>query len=264
MSPFSALVWTGICHGAFLLLGASFSRLRGGAVDIVTLGAAQALAYTSGVFLVLHFHERGAGLRSSLGLRPTHPGLGLVGVGLGLSLKVPAESLTALVEKFFPTSEADLLSRAALYGTESLADVAALLIVSCLVAPLVEELLFRGALYGRLAKGSAAVAGAISGMLFVGVHADLRHWPALLVVGAVLSYLRVASGSLLPCLGLHVAFNAVGVLALVWGVASPTRPFEASSILLFGSWLGVALLLASLLKLADNPDVARARLEDRA
>jgi membrane protease YdiL (CAAX protease family) len=263
VSPLYALVWTGICHGAFQLLSFAFSRLRGGPLDIVTLGAAQALAYTSGVFLVLHFHERGTGLRSSLGLRPTHPGLALIGVGLGMSLKIPAESMTALVEKYFPSSESDLLWRATLYGTESLADVAALLVISCLVAPWVEELLFRGALYGRLAKASPAIAGAFTGLLFVAVHPDPRHWPALLVVAAVLSHLRVASGSLLPCLGLHVAFNVVGVFSLVSGAASATRPLHVSSALLAASWLGAALLLFTLLKLADSPIVARARLEDR-
>jgi hypothetical protein len=264
VSPLAALAWTAACYGAFRLVVSAFALVRASALDIVTLGAAQALAYVFCIFLMLHFHERGATLRQSLGLRPTHPGLGLVGIGLGLSLKIPAESLTAFSERFLPTPEAQLLSRAALYRTEDLGDVASLLIILCLVAPLVEELFFRGALYGRLAKGSMSMAGVVSGLLFVIIHPDVRHWPALLVVAAVLSYLRVIGGSLLPCLGLHVAFNAVGLFALVTGAASPTRNLDVSPAWLGASWLAAGLLLMLLVRLADNRAAVRARSEDRA
>jgi membrane protease YdiL (CAAX protease family) len=264
VSSVGALLWTCGCHAALQLLIALFSLIRGGTLDIVTLGAAQALAYVSFIFLMLHMGDGGKPLRGSLGLRPTHPGLVSVGVGLGLALKIPAESLTAFTERFFPDDEAQLLARASLYRTDTLLDVAGLLFIVCLVAPLVEELFFRGALYGRLLKRSALWAGVVSGALFVVVHPDLRHWPALLVVALVLGYLRVLSGSLLPCLGLHVAFNAVGVLALVTGAASATRPLVVSSVWLATSWLGAALLLVLLVRLADNPSVVQARLEDRA
>lgn len=264
MRPVWALVWTGACVGLFRILVAGFSLLRPGAVDLVTLGAAQALAYVTCIFLILLVHERGGALRQNLGLRPTHPGLALMGVGLGVALKIPAESLTSFTERLFPTSDAHLLWRTSLYRTDTLAHVAGLLVVVCLVAPLVEELVFRGALYGRLARSSTALAGALTGGLFVITHPDLRHWPALLIVAAVLSYLRVASGSLVPCLGLHVAFNTVGVFALVTGAASPTRPLMASMPVLAASWLCAGMLLGLIVRFSDNAEAVRARAEDRA
>lgn len=264
MSPFGALAWAAVCHATLQALILGFSWIRNGALDIMTLGAAEALAYLLTTFLVLHFHDRGATLRSSLGLRPTHFGLALVGVGLGLSLKLPAEALTARIERVFPTSEADLLWRASLYDASGLGRVAPLLIVTCLAAPLVEELFFRGALYGRLAKRSPPVAAAVTGVLFVVMHTDPRHWPALFIVTLLMSHLRLTSGSLLPCLALHVSFNAAGVLAYVSGFASPTRALQVTSAWIAVSWIFVALLLALLLKLGENPDVVRARAEDRA
>jgi membrane protease YdiL (CAAX protease family) len=253
VSPLGALLWTAACHGLFQLVAYGLSLTRG-ALDIVSLGAAQALVYLVGMFLMLRLFEPGVPLRQSLGLRPTNVGLGLIGVALGVCLKLPAESLTELVEGLYPSAEGQLLARAALYRTDTLGQVLALLAVLCVSGPLVEELFFRGASYGRLVKTGPRAAALISGGTFVVVHP----------VAAVLSYLRLASGSLLPCLGLHVAFNAGGVLALVTGAASATRPLDVGLLPLFASWLAAGLLIVWLTRISQNPLALRARTEDRA
>jgi len=263
VKPLGALLWTAACHGLFQLVAHGLSLARG-ALDIVTLGAAQALAYLLSIFLMLHLFEPGVPLRQSLGLRPTDTLIGAIGVGLGLCLKLPAESLARVAEGFFPTSEAQLASRAALYRTDTLGQVLALLLVLCVAAPLVEELFFRGASYGRLAKAGPRTAALISGATFVVVHPDLRHWPALVVVAAVLSYLRLAGGSLLPCLGLHVAFNAAGVMALVVGAGSATQPLQLGFVPLVSSWLAAGALILLLTRVSQNPEALRARAADRA
>jgi membrane protease YdiL (CAAX protease family) len=261
-TPLVALLWTAAAYAVFQLL-TNLLGLRGTPPDLVSLGAAEALAYIGVMLLVLYRHDSGSSLRAALGLRPTHPGLALVGVGLGASLKLPVESLTSVVERFFPTEDAQLVARGALYRTDTLPDVARLLLVSCLMAPLVEELFFRGALFGRLVKTGVLAAALTTGVAFVLVHSDPRHWPALLLVTAVLSYLRTLGGSLLPCLGLHVAFNASGVLALVSGAASATRPMQVPWGWLGASWLASGLLLGLALRLAEHPLAAAARVEDQ-
>jgi membrane protease YdiL (CAAX protease family) len=263
VTPLGALLWTAACHGLFQLVAHGLSLARG-ALDIVTLGAAQALAYLLSVFFMLHVFEPGVPLRQSLGLRPSGALMGAIGVGLGLCLKLPAESLTRVVEGLFPTSEGQLASRAALYRTDTVGQVLALVLVLCVVAPFVEELFFRGAAYGRLAKAGPRVAALISGAAFVVVHPDLRHWPALFVVSAVLSYLRLAGGSLLPCIGLHVAFNAAGVLALVAGAGAATQALELGLLPLVSSWLAAGALIVLSMRLSQNPEALRARAADRA
>jgi membrane protease YdiL (CAAX protease family) len=263
VSPLGALLWTAACHGLFQLVAHGLS-IAHGALDIVTLGAAQALVYLSTVFLMLRVFEPGVPLYQSLGLRPTDAALGAIGIGLGVCLKLPAESLTRLAEGVLPADHGQIASRAALYRTDTIGQVLALLLVLCLAAPLVEELFFRGASYGLLAKTGPRMAALISGGTFVVVHPDLRHWPALLVVAAVLSYLRLAGGSLLPCLGLHVAFNAAGVLALVSGAASATEPLELGVLPLFSSWLAAGLLILLLSRVSQTPEALRARAADLA
>src|SRR5690606_8447155 len=118
-------------------------------------------------------------------------------------------------------------------------------------------LFFRGASYGRLAKVGSRAAALTTGVAFVVVHSDLRHWRALFVVTAVRSTLRLAGGSRLRCLGLHVAFNATGVLALVTGAASVTRPLAVGVLPLLASWLLAAGLLLWLVRLSQNPEALR-------
>jgi membrane protease YdiL (CAAX protease family) len=263
VKPLGALLWTAACHGLFQLVAHGLSLARG-ALDIATLGALQALVYLSSSFLMLRVFEPGVPLRQSLGLRPTGALIGAIGVGLGLCLKLPAESLTRIAEGFFPTAEGQAASRAALYRTDTGGQVLALLLVLCLAAPLVEELFFRGAAYGRLAKAGPRMAALISGGTFVVVHSDLRHWPALLVVAAVLSYLRLAGGSLLPCLGLHMAFNAAGVLALVAGAGPAAQPLELGGLPVVSSWIAAGTLIVLLTRASQHPEALRARAADRA
>ncbi|MEY4548065.1 MAG: hypothetical protein RL685_4260 [Pseudomonadota bacterium] len=262
-SPLLALLWVAAAYGLFQLL-VSLLSLRGRVLDLVSLGATQALAYLVVIFLLLHRHERGTPLRVALGLRPTHPGLVLAGVGLGASLKLPIESLTNLVERFLPVSDAQLVARAELYRIAGMRDLVLLSLVTCLVAPLVEELLFRGAIFGRAVKASALGAALVTGFGFVIVHADPRHWPALLLVSAALSFLRAASGSLLPSLALHVTFNAAGVLALALGAASATRPLEVPLVVTAMNWLTACVILVFAVRAAERPEAVRARAEDRS
>jgi membrane protease YdiL (CAAX protease family) len=168
------------------------------------------------------------------------------------------------MEKVFPSDDAELLRRAYLFRSDTLAEMIGLLVVVCLVGPLVEELFFRGALYGRMSRASVPLAAATTGLLFVFTHTDFRAWPALVVVSGVLSILRALGGSLLPCVALHVAFNTVGVLALVTHTASATSPLDASPPLVLSSWFGAAVLIIVLLRLSEHDLTARARAEDEA
>ena len=93
-------------------------------------------------------------------------------------------------------------------------------------APLVEEAYFRGAVFGTAtAAGGAALGVAASALAF-----GLAHWgsPETLVwvgVGVALGILRQISGSLLPPMALHLAWNAASLaLALQPRLGSVALP----------------------------------------
>ncbi|WP_266169572.1 CPBP family intramembrane glutamic endopeptidase [Dyella subtropica] len=93
------------------------------------------------------------------------------------------------------------------------------------VGPLVEELLFRGVLLSSAMRHvPAGIASAITALLFACVHLpDLGFlWyalPNLLLLGLVLAWLRVQSGSIWPAVIAHSVNNALAVVS--WFVLVP-------------------------------------------
>ena len=84
------------------------------------------------------------------------------------------------------------------------------------VAPVVEELFFRGLLLGAMRRrwGTvAAVAG--SSMVFGATHFQPLQFPALALAGAVFAMAAVRSGRLGPAVAVHAGFNATTFVALV-------------------------------------------------
>lgn len=261
-----AFGWTmGSAACLFWLLQLSVSLRPSAATDVVQLGAVEALVFLLGVLGVLSLHGRDAPLLASLGIRPTHPALVILGVALGFASHFPAESIDILVERRLPGAAEDLAAEATLLSASSpLRLVLVLFVVAC-VGPLVEELFFRGALFGALRHTHGAIGAAtVSGLCFVLAHiSNYRKWPALAVVALVMSHLRAASGSLLPSLAMHVAFNAVTVLAFFTGQVSlghaPTLdvvPTVAGSLVTVGLMLGVQFIAMR------AEDARRGRAED--
>lgn len=114
-----------------------------------------------------------------------------------------------------------------------------------LLAPIVEETVFRGWLLRSLATRIAPVAAvAISGTAFGLAHLWLAHYALgmgleLVVVGMALGLLCLHSGSLLPSIAGHMTLNTTAVLSIV--APSAERAIGVvlllSAIVLAGGWL---------------------------
>ena len=123
----------------------------------------------------------------------------------------------------------------------------------CVIAPMAEELFFRGFLFGVLRGIPARVAGrdlgpwiaaVITGILFGLAHtgsASSQYLVPLGFLGFVLCLVRWRTGSLYPCMALHSANNALalGVNQLHWSAPAIVG-------LIVASWLVVGAVTGPL------------------
>jgi len=87
---------------------------------------------------------------------------------------------------------------------------AQLVVGAVVVAPLAEELFFRGLVLGAVWRylRHAWLAVLTSGLAFGAIHAQPQDILPLCTLGIVLGYLRTQTRSLVPCLIVHALFNA--------------------------------------------------------
>lgn len=86
---------------------------------------------------------------------------------------------------------------------------------TCLIAPMIEEILFRGVLFpalrGRLPFWQAA---ALSGLFFGALHANWVSFLPIASLGMLLAYLYEATGSLYASIAVHAMHNGIMVLLM--------------------------------------------------
>jgi len=122
----------------------------------------------------------------------------------------------------------------------------AFLVLGVFVAPVLEELLFRGViLRGLLGRYGVATAIIADALLFALMHMNPWQFLPAFLLGTLSAWMFVRSRSIILCIAVHVVWNAfylgIGVLARGYARATPDVPKE---VLLFPWWLnGFGLLL---------------------
>jgi membrane protease YdiL (CAAX protease family) len=101
-------------------------------------------------------------------------------------------------------------------GTNQLPGVTAMLFMAVLVAPIVEESIFRGYLYGVFKSWAGPIPSLIfTAGLFAAVHANIAVLPALLILSVGLTIAYEWSGSILVPIAMHAAFNGTQLILLL-------------------------------------------------
>ena len=91
-----------------------------------------------------------------------------------------------------------------------------IILIAVAIAPLTEELAFRGYLYGVTKRYFGAVPALIfSSILFALIHLNLASFFPLLVLGAAFALAYELSGSLLVPMTMHASFNALSLILLL-------------------------------------------------
>lgn len=174
---------------------------------------ALAMLLGNAAVLTLAMQVNGLGFRALL-----HPSPASVGAVVGLLLLPVAALVPALV--LVVTVVAQIVVwlwpmsawEQALFERLLSDDPVSLLMV-CLLAPVLEEMLFRGVLLrsflARYPRGQAIAGSAI---LFGVAHLNIYQFFSALILGLVLAWLYERSRSLLPCIALHGLYNSALVL----------------------------------------------------
>jgi hypothetical protein len=87
-------------------------------------------------------------------------------------------------------------------------------VLAIFAAPIAEETFFRGFLFAGLRARWGTLSGALaSGLLFALLHFNVGSIVPFTVIGMLLAWAYVFSGSLWTAIGAHFAFNAIGFVA---------------------------------------------------
>jgi sodium transport system permease protein len=167
-------------------------------------------AFILGVVLLI---SRGAA-RRLLALR--RPRSWPAAIGLGIAVVFGAFVLGALLSPFVdPGREQGLLPES--WEPARAAAFAANCVVVAVVAPIVEELLFRGLGFSLLAPLGARLAIPLVGLAFGLAHGLVEALPLLVAFGGALAYIRHRTGSVVPGMLVHALFNGIALAAAVSG-----------------------------------------------
>jgi membrane protease YdiL (CAAX protease family) len=231
------------------------------AEDLVSHAGCQAVAYLAILFAILRVHAPEAGVRDFVGIRPTHWLFYPLAVALGLSIQAPANALFLAIDRRWPSEAADQITP--VFQAASHPRRAAIILASALLGPMMEELLFRGALFRPMLKvHPPAVVVAVTATLFGLVHLSSRVWLPIILLGLVLGYVRRVSGSLGPSVLIHATFNAVPFYVMAAqrpGAPEPEGPIPMG--LVAGTLAASALLLGLVHVVGAHSRAARAARE---
>ena len=260
MTYMGAALWVTGIHIAFLWVASAVVTVKESASrDLVAQLICQIVAYSLGLFLMLRVHGPQTPIRRFIGMRATNPLLVALAALLGASVSIPAAVLFSVIDKRFPQEEVEF-EFVDLFFQVSRGEQVLIAIGVIAIGPFVEELVFRGALFGPLRQDKSPVAVIlITTVFFALVHLDPRKMLPIFLVGLLLGYLRHVSGSLVPSVALHAGFNAVPFVDLFRADSASvtTEDVDVPRMLLFGAVGLCAVLLVSIHLLAMRSRLAQ-------
>jgi len=141
------------------------------------------------------------GLRSASWKYPVFGALGTLALSVGVSqLGIEPQGMKQVIEVVREPREL----------------VISLLLLAVL-APIVEELVFRGLLYGWIAgRWGSLAAWIVSSLAFAAAHWEPAHIVLVLPLGLLFGWLRRRTDSLLPSLFSHIVNNGFALIAAVY------------------------------------------------
>jgi sodium transport system permease protein len=215
------------------------------------------LALPAAVVLI----ARPAAARAALGARAVTPRALVVSALLGGALWVASIGLMEMQSLVFPPSPAtlDLFRRLhAALAPSGVLDALVSIAVIALLPAVCEELVMRGVLLPSLAAVAPATpAVVLTAAAFALMHLDPIRLLFTFVLGLVLGFLRLRTGSLLPPVVVHLTLNAL-TFAVAPLVDDPSQPYTPQPALGLACLAAGAAAAAPLLRALEREERASA------
>lgn len=177
--------------------------------DIAAFSLCQLIAYLALLLVIQTVYFPKTRLSVIFGARPGSWVFYPIAALLGIAIHFPADGLYEVILARWPApTPAEEVQRA--LSELPLWRQVATGIGLVVTTPLIEEALFRGAIFGTLRRNHGAIVVVIcTAMLFALIHVQPQVFLPIGLVGAALAFLRLASGSMWPGVILHMTFNGL-------------------------------------------------------
>ena len=203
----AALLVQGVAHVSY---GEALHRVQS---DLLDIGMAQALGFTVAIVAGARLFAPELRLRDALLVHPVASRKIAFAFVAGLALQFPLAELGNLVSILWPMPLEERLRMQALVTPRSTVDAIMAFFTIVLVAPVSEELLFRGLLF----RGLFTRYGSLVAVLFTAILFGISHGFSVALIFATAAGLLFGgvahrTGSVAPTMAMHMAVNATPLL----------------------------------------------------
>jgi sodium transport system permease protein len=151
-------------------------------------------------------------LRQGLRLRMPHWTTIPLGVLFGITLHPTYVMLSKLINHLYPISEQTAQAMKPFTDQIAAAPLPLVLLLMAALPAICEELAFRGFIFGGLVRERGKVRAIVVTALMFGIsHGVLQQSIAASLMGLVLGWITLRTGSVLPCICIHFTNNALSV-----------------------------------------------------
>ncbi|MCC9599867.1 ABC transporter permease subunit [Stieleria sp. JC731] len=201
--------------GAFILVTLFFARLSVAVAPTDFTGIAKMVMLPQVLILfppLLMATMFTTSIRESLRIRMPHWTALPMAILFGVTLHPTYVMLSKFINHLYPVSEQAAEAMKPFAEHISAAPWTSVLLLMAVVPALCEELAFRGFIFGGLVRERGKLrAVAVTALMFGISHGVLQQSIAASLMGVVLGWITLRTGSILPCILIHVTNNALSV-----------------------------------------------------